>query len=654
MRPRYLTKSRYKLALECPTKLYYTGKTDIYYNSKLDDDFLLALAEGGYQVGELAKLYYPNGYNIETLDFEEALALTDELLNKDTVVIYEAAFRYKNLFIRADILVKKQNQIDLIEVKAKSFDPSTDQFIGRSGIRSEWKPYLEDAAFQKYVVNKAYPNLQVSAYLCLCDRSTKATVEGLNQLFLITKEGGRTKIKLTREVTEKTLGKDILTTQAVDEYVGMIWKEKTEFGTFEETIQIFSDHYQEDKILAPNIGVQCGKCEFLLERPNTNNSIKSGFHDCWRKTGLTDAQLQQNLILELWDFRKKNEFIRSGLYFLKDVIRDQLEPKTKSKKLPEPFLSRVDRQEWQINKCRDNDPNHFLDIVGLRREISSWKYPLHCIDFETTAVAIPFNKGRRPYEQMAFQFSHHIVHLDGRIEHKGEWLNMQRGTFPNFDFVRSLKQELAEDDGTIFRYAAHENTILNVIYRQLKDSDEQDKEELCSWIQTITKSSSSSSDTWEGARNMVDLRELVLHYYYHPLTKGSNSIKNVLPAILSCSDFLKAKYSQPIYGTKTLRSKNFRSHVWLIQNELGGFANPYKLLPPIHEQIPNDSFDSLLTGEDAELADGGAAMIAYARMQFSEMSDAERTNIQQALLRYCELDTFAMVMIIEAWQDWCK
>ena len=48
---RYLTKSRFKLAMECPTKLYYTGKGE-YINQDLDDPFLLALAEGGFQVGE--------------------------------------------------------------------------------------------------------------------------------------------------------------------------------------------------------------------------------------------------------------------------------------------------------------------------------------------------------------------------------------------------------------------------------------------------------------------------------------------------------------------------------------------------------------------------------------------------------------------------
>ncbi len=33
MQPRYLTKSKFKLAIECPTKLYYAGKKE-YYNKK--------------------------------------------------------------------------------------------------------------------------------------------------------------------------------------------------------------------------------------------------------------------------------------------------------------------------------------------------------------------------------------------------------------------------------------------------------------------------------------------------------------------------------------------------------------------------------------------------------------------------------------------
>jgi len=54
---RYLTKSRFKLALECLTKLYYTRKDD-YADESIDDSFLIALAEGGFQVGELAKFLF--------------------------------------------------------------------------------------------------------------------------------------------------------------------------------------------------------------------------------------------------------------------------------------------------------------------------------------------------------------------------------------------------------------------------------------------------------------------------------------------------------------------------------------------------------------------------------------------------------------------
>jgi hypothetical protein len=72
MNPRYLTKSRLKLALESPVKLYYTGKKDVYYDTKFDNDFLAALAEGGVQVGKLARYHYPGGVKIEELDCDAA------------------------------------------------------------------------------------------------------------------------------------------------------------------------------------------------------------------------------------------------------------------------------------------------------------------------------------------------------------------------------------------------------------------------------------------------------------------------------------------------------------------------------------------------------------------------------------------------------
>ena len=55
-----LTKSKFRLACECPTKLYYVDKPQ-YANQLMEDSFLKALAEGGYQVEALARCYFPEG-----------------------------------------------------------------------------------------------------------------------------------------------------------------------------------------------------------------------------------------------------------------------------------------------------------------------------------------------------------------------------------------------------------------------------------------------------------------------------------------------------------------------------------------------------------------------------------------------------------------
>jgi hypothetical protein len=39
-------------------------------------------------------------------------------------------------------------------------------------------------------------------------------------------------------------------------------------------------------------------------------------------------------------------------------------------------------------------------------------------------------------------------------------------------------------------------------------------------------------------------------------------------------------------------------------------------------------------------------------MQFTEMHPSEYDALRAGLLRYCELDTLAMVMIFEGWQHW--
>ena len=289
-----------------------------------------------------------------------------------------------------------------------------------------------------------------------------------------------------------------------------------------------------------------------------------------------------------------------------------------------------------------------LMVDELKVEMDSWKYPLHFVDFETTAVAIPFHKNMRPYEGVAFQFSHHTIDEFGNLNHAGQYLNIERGKFPNFDFVRALKKELDQDEGTVFRYATHENSYLNMIYVQLKESpvsEVPDKNELCDWIITLTHSTEKQTKKWVGDRNMVDLLEMVKRFYYDPYAKGSNSIKAILPAVLNRSKFLQEKYSKPIYGTDEIPSHNYIDKVW-IQIKDGVVTNPYKLLPPIFEE---EELEEYIV--DSTLAEGGAAMVAFCKTQFAEMSDVEKELVSIGLLKYCELDTLAMVLIWEFFRN---
>jgi hypothetical protein len=125
----------------------------------------------------------------------------------------------------------------------------------------------------------------------------------------------------------------------------------------------------------------------------------------------------------------------------------------------------------------------------------------------------------------------------------------------------------------------------------------------------------------------------------------------LLPAIIYCSPFLQEKYSKPCYDTDEIPSLNLKDHTWLVRSEDGKIKNPYKTLPPIFSNIYHGIYE-FCKEEDEELADGGAAMMAYAKMQFSEMSEKEREFYRNALLKYCELDTLAMVMIYEGWREY--
>ncbi len=642
--PTYLTKSRFTHSLECPTKLYYQGHKD-YVSLQDDNDFLKALADGGIQVGELATLYFPGGIEIPySKDKAISIQLTNELLKQENVIIYEAAIQYDLTYALVDVLVKKGNRIDLIEVKSKSWD-TDESFYNRNGtLKSSWQKYLYDVAFQTWVMKKAFPAFHVNPFLMLIDKDCPATIDGLHQYFRIDKDDeGRSKIILTENRPDIDLGENIMKIIDVSSEVDLIFNSKgrepvsvLESLGFDQWIEGLCDLIRNDTKFSASIGAKCKNCEHRVPIAKLNGK-KAGYYECWSEAlGWKPSDFNKPHAFEVW-FADAKKYIDDEVYLMEEITPEYLGVNAET--LYEQTIwndGRKQRQLAQVMKTTGrHDPSEVV-LPGLFQEMNNWTYPLHFIDFEGIAPAIPFHKGSLPYKKVPFQFSIHDVHKDGSVVHAAEWIDKRRGVYPCYDFVRELKKALENDNGSVFMYHHYEKTTLNDVKRMLQHSEEPDREELISWIDTLVTPGST--------RELIDQQRLVVNYYYSVHMGGSNSIKDVLPAVMQESELLKKIYSKP-YSGKSLQNKV------LYKTENGKVINPYKLLDPIEIDGCNidKKMDEIEPDEGEKITDGGAAMMAWARMQFDGVPNQEREKVFKALLRYCEMDTLAMVMIYQHW-----
>ncbi len=675
MSKRYLSKSRFKEALECLTKLYYTKKEDEYANQQIDDPFLQALADGGHQVGMLA-IYLcsqdpvSEGILVSETDYDKSLKDTTERFNQPgKVTIAEAAFRYDHLFIRADIIVKEKQTINLYEVKSKSIDlddggdfdddhvddkSSFYSYLGskRECIKSKWVPYLYDLAFQKYVISKTHPEYQVKAHLVLADKNAKASIDGLNQLFQLQKKGKYTEVIVPDGLTADQLGNPLLRIINLDDVVEKIWHTynvPNNFDSeldFERFVWLCQDIYKEDKRVQAPLTSKCSKCAYFVK---TETGKKDGRKECLsRHAQISPDQIKNAVAYELWwGGRAVDKVLANNVFFLKDILPEDITPKSRKSK-EATGLDSTERKLLQIEKEKAGDDSYYFDRDSFLEEAREWKYPLHMIDFETSQVALPFFRDTSSYQGHAFQFSHHKIHEDGRIEHASEFIHFKKNEYPNLAFIRALRESLSADEGSVFRYHNHENTYLRLIHEQILSGeikmDAGEKKEILAFIDHITrhKPDPNDRDYISGNRAMIDLYELVKRFYYPPSAGGKIGLKHILPAIIRDSDYLRGKYSRKgIYGRNlAIKSLNFEDHQW-IDPRFG--LDPYLTLPPVH----TGELQINAPGSSLRVADGGAALTAYNYLQYTQISDEERLLYRDALLRYCELDTMAMVFILE-------
>ena len=129
-----LTKSLFLSGLRCPKKMW------LEINKFEQEPTSLAqkrLINQGFEVQEKARKIFPDGYLIEAPSFE-AIQKTKEALDSNIDCLFEAAFQFKNILVRCDILQKTTDgSWDLIEIKSSG------------SVKDE---HIDDVAIQKYVL----------------------------------------------------------------------------------------------------------------------------------------------------------------------------------------------------------------------------------------------------------------------------------------------------------------------------------------------------------------------------------------------------------------------------------------------------------------------------------------------------------------------
>ena len=140
------------------------------------------------------------------------------------------------------------------------------------------------------------------------------------------------------------------------------------------------------------------------------------------------------------------------------------------------------------------------------------KYPLYFIDYEACQYAIPEYEGTKPYQQIPFQYSLHIIQNEGAsLEHK-EFLAEAGDENMIRTFAENMINDLSEDGSVIvYNRTFEEKLVNNKIAKMYPD--------LRPEIERINN-------------NIVDLMEPFKNRnYYTKEMNGSFSIKYVLPAL---------------------------------------------------------------------------------------------------------------------------
>lgn len=241
----------------------------------------------------------------------------------------------------------------------------------------------------------------------------------------------------------------------------------------------YMDEYNGDNEPNTDIGMHCFnpyKCEFWeyctrnLPKPNVFD-IGGGMHTS-----------------------KKFEKYYEGKISFRDLQNENLNPK---------FLEQID---FELNNLKPK-----IEKEAIKGLMDSLKYPLYFIDYETYQLAIPEVEGTKPYQQLPFQYSLHIIKEKGAsLQHKEFLAEIDDQNYIRH-FAESMIKNMPENGSVIIYNKAFEPVRNNEIARMYPDLKDE--------LERINS-------------NIIDFMEpFKQRKYYTKEMHGSASIKAVLPAL---------------------------------------------------------------------------------------------------------------------------
>lgn len=350
---------------------------------------------------------------------------------------------YEATFEYDDVLV----MVDILhknsEGKFEIYEVKSSSWNAKKKLKDIEK-YIHDASVQYYVLKGLGYDIQSCSITMLNSEYVFDKELALSKLFV--------HVNVTKEI--KALQEDI----------------PTYLKTFKKVL--------ENKEVEPDIpiGIHCTK------------PYKCDAYDyCWSE----QQKIPEYSVFNIFNMGKKPLMLFSqGIVTIEDIPQEHLT---------------TEKQKFIVDAWTQKAT--IINKEAIKEFLAQLRYPLYHLDFETYMDAIPQFNNQRPYQQIPFQYSLHVEHIDAPLGHK-EFLGTE-DTDPREEFIKQMITDIPTNACVLVYNENFEKTRIKELARDFPQY---------------------SSKLMQIHGNIVDLADPFrsLDYYDYTL-KGKYSIKLVMP-----------------------------------------------------------------------------------------------------------------------------